>query len=162
VFEREIREAGSNYVPYVTTDGVIVGRKKNILYSHRSAYDLFQCYGRTIFEDSGKRIEKLELLLGGNHGKGLFTFLFVIVVRYKDPTGAPMIMELKFGQIDSTKDSMELLWPLLDDMMPGLNKLMPSKEGKLAVKVTNKDYELQFGEQDDDAIPMKFYLMGDF
>jgi hypothetical protein len=46
-------------------------------------------------------------------------------------------------------------------MMPGLSKLMPSKEGKLAVKVTNKDYQLQFGEQDDDAIPMKFYLIGD-
>jgi hypothetical protein len=129
------------------------------LYSHRSVYDLFQCYGRTIYEDSGKEIEKLELLLlGGDHGKGAFTFLFVIVVRYKDPTRAPMIVELQLGQIDSTEDSMELLRPSLDDMMAGLNKLMPSKEGKLAVKVTKKDYELKFGEQDGDAIPMKFYL----
>jgi hypothetical protein len=39
-----------------------------------------------IFEDRGKEIEKLKLLLGGDHGKGAFTFLFVIVVRYKDPT----------------------------------------------------------------------------
>jgi hypothetical protein len=46
-------------------------------------------------------------------------------------------------------------------MMPGLNHLMPSKEGKSAVKVANKDYELQFGEEDDDAIPTKFYLIGD-
>jgi hypothetical protein len=46
-------------------------------------------------------------------------------------------------------------------MMPGLKQLMPSKEGKSAVKVTNKDYKLQFGEQDDDGIPMKFYLIGD-
>jgi hypothetical protein len=83
------------------------------------------------------------------------------VVRYKDPTWAPMIVELQLGQIDSTKDSMELLRPLPGDMMPGLNKLMPSKEGKSAVRVTNKDYELQFGEQDDDAIQMKFYLIGD-
>jgi hypothetical protein len=140
----------------------MVGHKKKILYSHRSAYDLFQCYGRTIVEDSGNKIEKLELLLGaGDHGKGAFTFLFVVVVRYKDPTRAPMIVELQLGQIDSTEDSMELLRPLLDDMMPGLNQLMPSKEGKSAVKVANKDYELQFGEEDDDAIPMKFYLIGD-
>jgi hypothetical protein len=161
VSEREIREVGSNYVPYVTANRVIVGHKKKILYSHRSAYDLFQCYGRTIFEDSGNEIEKLELLLGGDHGKGPFTFLFVIVVRYKDPTWAPMIVELQLGQIDSTEDSMELLRPLLDDMMPGLNQLMSSKEGKSAVKVANKDYELQLGEEDDDAIPMKFYLIGD-
>jgi hypothetical protein len=71
-------------------------------YSHRSAYDLFQCYGRTIFEDSGKEIEKLELLLA-------FTFLFVIVVRYKDPSRAPMMVELQLGQNDGTEDSMELL-----------------------------------------------------
>jgi hypothetical protein len=161
VSEREIREVGLNYVPYVTANRVIVGHKKKILYSHRSAYDLFQCYGRTIFEDSGNEIEKLELLLGGDHGKGAFTFLFAIVVRYKDPTRAPMIVELQLGQIDSTEDSMELLRPLLDAMMPGLNQLMPFKEGKSAVKVANKDYELQFGEEDEDAIPMKFYLIGD-
>jgi hypothetical protein len=148
--------------PCVTANRDMVGHKKKILYSHRSAYDLFQCYGRTIVEDSGNKIEKLELLLGaGDHGKGAFTFLFVVVVRYKDPTRAPMIVELQLGQIDSTEDSMELLRPLLDDMMPGLNQLMPSKEGKSAVKVANKDYELQFGEEDDDAIPMKFYLIGD-
>jgi hypothetical protein len=52
VSEQEIAEVGSNYVPYVTANRVIVGHKKKILYSHRSAYDLFQCYGRTIFEDS--------------------------------------------------------------------------------------------------------------
>jgi hypothetical protein len=162
VSEREIREAGSNYVPYVTANRVIIGHKKKMLYPHRSAYDLFQCYGRTIFEDSGnKEVEKLELLLGGDHGKGAFTFLFVIVVRYKDPTQAPMIVELQLGQIDSTEDSMELLRPLLDGMMPGLNQLMSSKEEKSAVKVANKDYELQLGEEDDDAIPMKFYLIGD-
>jgi hypothetical protein len=51
-----------------------------------------------------------------------------------------MILELQLGQTDSTEDSMELLWPLLDDMMPDLSKLMRSKAGKLAVRVTdNKD-----------------------
>jgi hypothetical protein len=55
---------------------------------------------------------------------------------------------------------MALLWPLLDVMMPGLTHFMPSKEGKSAIKVANKDYELQFGEEDDGAIPMKFYLIG--
>jgi hypothetical protein len=34
VSEQEIREAGSNYVPYVTANRVIVGHKKKILYSH--------------------------------------------------------------------------------------------------------------------------------
>ena len=109
VSESEIAEVGSNYFPYVTANQVIVGQKKKILYFHWSAYDLFQCYGRTIFEDSRTEIDKLELLLGGDHGKGAFTFMFVIVVRYKDSTRAPMIVELQLGQIDSTKDSMELL-----------------------------------------------------
>jgi hypothetical protein len=66
-------------------------------------------YGRTIFEDSCKEIDKLELLLGGDHGKVAFTFLFVVVVRYKENTHTPMIVELQLGQIDSTKDSMDLL-----------------------------------------------------
>jgi hypothetical protein len=72
-------------------------------------------------------------------------------------------MELQLGQIDSTEDSMlGLLQPLLDDMMPSLSKLMPSKEGKSAVKVSNNDYyKLQFGEQNDDAIPIKFHLIRD-
>jgi hypothetical protein len=161
VSEREITEVGSDYVPYVTANRLIEGQKKKILYSHRSAHDLFQCYGRTIFEGSRNEIDKLELLLGGDHGKGAFTFLFVIVVRYKDSTRAPMIVELQLGQIDSTEDSMELLRPLLDDMVPGLKKLMPSREGKSTVGVLNDDYELQFGEQNDDAIPMQFYLIGD-
>jgi hypothetical protein len=161
VSEQEIRDVGSKYVPYVTANWVIEGHKKKILYSHRSAYDLFQHYARTIFEDSQKEIDKLELLLGGDHGKGAFTFLFVIVVRYKDVTRAPMIVELQLGQIDSTEDSMELLWPLLDYMMAGLKELMPSKEGTSTVEVLNNDYELQFGEQSDDAIPMQFYLIGD-
>jgi hypothetical protein len=72
-----------------------------------------------------------------------------------------MILELQLVQIDSTEDSMDLLWPLLDNMMPGLKKLMPSREGKTAVEVLNHDYELSFGEQNNDAIPMQFYLIGD-
>jgi hypothetical protein len=72
-----------------------------------------------------------------------------------------VIVELQLGQIDSTKDSMELLWSILDDMMPSLNKLMSSsKEGKPVVKVSNNDYKPQFGEQNYDAILMKVYLIG--
>jgi hypothetical protein len=63
-------------------------------------------------------------------------------------------MELQLGQIDTTKDFAELLWALLDDVMPGLKKLMLSKERKSVVL-------LQFGEQNDDAIAMHFYLVGD-
>jgi hypothetical protein len=63
-------------------------------------------------------------------------------------------MELQLGQIDTTKDFAELLWALLDDVMPGLKKLMLSKERKSVVL-------LQFGEQNDDAIAMYFYLVGD-
>jgi hypothetical protein len=59
------------------------------------------------------------------------------------------------------KDAMELLRPLLNGTVPGLNKLMSSKKRKSTIKVSNNNYELQFGEQDDDTIPMKFYLIGD-
>jgi hypothetical protein len=126
VSDQEITEVGPDYIPYVSANRLIEGQTKKILYSHWSVHDVFQCYGRTILEDRHNKIDKLKLLLGGDHGKGAFTFLFVILVRYKDSTRAPMIVELQVGQIDSTKDSMELLWPLLDDMNPGLKKLMPS------------------------------------
>jgi hypothetical protein len=73
---------------------------------------------------------------------GAFTFLFVIVVRYNDKSHAPMIVELQIGQIDSTEHSMGLLRPLLDDMLLGLKKLMPSRDEKSTVGVLNDDYEL--------------------
>jgi hypothetical protein len=98
VSEREIREVGSNDVPYVTVSRVIVGHKKKILYSHRSTYDLFQCYGRAIFEDSGKEIEKLDLLLGGDHRKGAFTFyLYSKVPSYVEPFAVSVASDIRLS-----------------------------------------------------------------
>jgi hypothetical protein len=47
-------------------------------------------------------------------------------------------------------------------MMPVLKNLMPSREEQIAVEVLNNDYELQFGEENNDTrIPMhQFYLIG--
>jgi hypothetical protein len=124
---RLIAKVGCSYIPYTTIDREM--DEKKIAYSYRSAHDLFKCYGKTIFNQPNyNETETLEV-------KGAFTFLLVIVVRYKNEAHDPMFLELQIGQIDSAFDSMELLRPLLHDMEPGLQKLKPSKEGKSTVTV---------------------------
>jgi hypothetical protein len=162
VSEKEVGKVGSKYVPYTTTRRTFDDRK--ILFSHRSATDLFRQYATTIFgDDRGEAsIDKLEILLGGDHGKGAFTFMFVLVIRYVDETKDPTILEFQIGQIDSTEDSMELLRPLLVDMELGVQEMEPV-DGKSMVYV-DEDFKLSFGhdnQTDAIGIGMEFYLIGD-
>jgi hypothetical protein len=83
------------------------------------------------FEVNNKEIDKIELLPSGDHVKGTFTFLFVIVLRYKDSTCAPVIVELQLryslARLIVPKIPWSYFGPLLGDMMTGLKKLMMSR-----------------------------------
>ena len=65
----------------------------------------------------------MHCFTGGDHGKGVLVFVAVIVVRYKEDTKDPLVLELQIGQIDSNKDDIELLKPLLIKLSDGFKKL---------------------------------------
>ena len=46
----------------------------------------------SIFKNKEK-IKKIEILFGGDHGKGAFSFLCIVIVRYKDDDDSPSIFE---------------------------------------------------------------------
>jgi hypothetical protein len=57
-------------------------------------------------------VSHFKLALGGNHGKGAFTFLAVVFVQYYNGNKCN-IFEIQVGQINLASDSGEILKPLL-------------------------------------------------
>ena len=80
--------------------------QKNLFF-YRGLIDLFERYKEEILDDI-TNIDNIEVLLGGDHGKGLMTFMAVIIVRYKNDN-EPTEMELQLAQVNSAKDTMLLL-----------------------------------------------------
>ena len=168
--DRAIAQVGCEFVPYISSEKIIEGEK--ISYHHRSAIELFRQYSHNILVDA-QHISNVELLFGGDHGKGAFTFMFVVIVRYSNNLQRqPGVFEFQLGQIDSVKDSEELLKPLMLDMEEGVLEMKPNNEGKSVLCVgrgedgyTNKVNFVQIGQQVPDTtiykIPTSFLLMGD-
>jgi hypothetical protein len=89
---------------------------------------LFEFYLPEMLESFKKEIDKLELTLGGDHGRGAFTFLGCLIIRYTDGSD-PQVMEFQIGEIDSETDSMELLLPLVKKLEVGLKTMNPKGDG---------------------------------
>ena len=111
-------------------------------------------------------IEKIEICLGGDHGKGKFTFVAMIIVRYINKQRASKIFEFQIGQIDHGGDTVELLEPLLSRLEKGIKRLKPDKNGMCSCKVkrnTDGEITLCYGEEDPEAekFPMELFLIGD-
>ena len=102
--------------------------------SWRDLYELIKKYSSEIFDDL-PNISRVEILLGGDHGKGAMNFVAVIIVRYKlSEINKPKIIELQIGQVDHSKDTMELLNVIVSKITPGINRLCP-KDGESVVYV---------------------------
>ena len=111
----------------------------------------------------------LELALGGNHGKGAFTFLAVVFVRYSNGNKCN-IFEMQVGQIDSASDSAEILKPLLEKLEVALQQMKPDGNGNCKLLVSKDDTnvrsisfeELNKGASDTVLdTEMRLYLIGD-
>ena len=128
-----------------------------------------QTYAETIFGSyTTDTIEQIELLFGGNHGKGAFIFLMTVIVRFQSWLGLKdEFYNFQLGQIDTTSDTANLLQPLVKDLEVGIKKLQPGSSGTSFVKVTAKDTKLQFAHtleeigNNQQTFPMKFFLVGD-
>jgi hypothetical protein len=117
VLQRELAAFGSEFVPYETFHEEFGGKK--ILYSYRDLPQLLEFYLPELLESFEKTISKFELTLGGDHGKGAFTFLACCINRFADGSD-PLEIELQIGEIGSETDTMEVLQPLLVDKLGSL------------------------------------------
>ena len=95
---------------------------KKVLYSLRDVSKLFEFYLPEMLDSSKKEINKLELTLGGDHGKGAFTLLACLIIRFTDALD-PQVMEFQIREIDSEMDLMELLLPLVKKLEAGLKAI---------------------------------------
>jgi hypothetical protein len=97
------------------------------------------------FQDRFGNITKCELSLGENHGKGAFTFLAVLFVRYQDPLEPPTILEFQIGEMSSMTDLVELLRQMTRKLEISLLKLSPKGQDdtlKLQYKDIAEDKEV--------------------
>ena len=84
VSESDIAEVGSNFVPYISEDVVVDAKEygvKSVKISYRGIDNLIINYADELFSDLNN-IRRLEVILGGDHGKGILNFIVVFVIRY--------------------------------------------------------------------------------
>ena len=129
-----------------------------------------------IFSDLDE-INNIEVCLGGDHGKGAFSFMCAVIVWYSANNRNAKVFEFQIGQIESTKDKIELLQPLMEKMKPGVKELVGILEdgsanntGRLTVHVEEQQQGLLgltfSGATDADVnnkfkVPTELFLMGD-
>jgi hypothetical protein len=98
------------------------------LCSFRDLAKLLEFYLPELMASFKKAISKLELTLRGDHGKGAFTFLACLIVRFEDGSDSVEI-ELQIGEIGSEIDTMEVLQPLVDKIGLLITSNMKPREG---------------------------------
>jgi hypothetical protein len=118
-------------------------------------------------------ISHAKLALGGDHGKGAFTFLAVLFLRYTNGKKVS-IFEMQVGQIGSASDSAEIIKPLIEKLEETIRRIDPdaSRNSKLVVTNTtadddNKQRSVFFQSNnplDNNIIldtELRFFLIGD-
>jgi hypothetical protein len=148
VSEIDIGEIGASFVEFKTefleVDVKEYGVKK-ILISWRDLHKLAQHYEKELFEGGEDNIDRIEILLGGDHGKGAMSFLAVFVIRYRQKDKEPKILEVQIGQVDSTSDTTELLKALVEKMTPGIMRMMPNQRGEAVMNHVKFEF-FMFGD----------------
>ena len=165
--ERDISEIGSSFIPYTCEQFKYEGKKIN--YSHQKLTDLPNNYSSVLFDRNHlEHIEKVEMLLGGDHGKGAFTFLAIIIIRFSN-SKEPIILYLQIGQIDSQDDKLELLRPLVEKLNDDIRTMQPGSDGCVDLEVTvgDDEYILCYGENNQSGkassidLKVDLYLISD-
>ena len=89
----------------------IDGRTVTVWY--RSIADLFIFYFKKLEVSLLVNVEKIEVCLGGDHGKGSYIYLAIVIIRYNDGK-VVYRLELKLGEINEEKDKIEFIQELLE------------------------------------------------
>ena len=85
----------------------------------RDLSGIIKIYSREICQDV-EDIFNIEVLLGGDYGKGGMIFVAVLILRFRTENKNPNIIELQIGEVDSSKDMMELLHFIAENVTPGI------------------------------------------
>jgi hypothetical protein len=169
VAESEITEFGANFLEFQTEKlRVVVGDKEqDVLYSWKDLDKVLAFYKDNIYKEAPQDIEKVEVCLGGDHGKGKFTFIALVIVRYKAAAlRQDKIFEFQIGQIDHAKDSVELLRPLLARLEVGIKKLQPNNDAVCTATLVQSEAGLLQdvffdGRNGNHSVPLELFLIGD-
>jgi len=170
--EYELRNLSSHFIPFQmeTLEFPIPdkpGKIKKVLYSWKDLSTIVEFYIENIMETSPELIKEIQICLGGDHGKGKFTFMALVAVRFKADAEVPdKILEFQIGQIDEETDTIEFLKPLLERLEVGIRRMNPSNMGKTTLSVSKKNGDgertLNFdGSNDDYVFPVEFFMIGD-
>ena len=84
---------------------------------------IIKIYSGGIFQDV-EDIFNIEVLLGGDHGKGGMIFVAVLILQFRTENKNPNIIELQIGEVDSSKDMMELLHFIAENVTPGIQNFI--------------------------------------
>jgi hypothetical protein len=168
--KKELASYGSTFVDYEIFYKEFNGKK--VQYSFRSIPKMLLFYLPEFLKEFKKPIETMEIMLGGDHGKGSFTFLATLAIRFADRSD-PYILEMQVGEIASAQDSVELLKPLVKKLEEGLKDVMkPTGDGDCKFVVhhaANNDLKLYFEDteasEDTRVVTssvVQLYLVGDW
>jgi hypothetical protein len=125
----QVRAVGEQFFRATTFEEVIDG--KNIHYWYKDVDEVLKHMVKhaSAFEDI-KDIESMDMSLGGDHGKGAFTYMALLAIRYKKESKIESkYLAMQIGQIDSAADSAEILKPLVKRLEAGLLRMKPDENG---------------------------------
>jgi hypothetical protein len=105
--EGDLRASSARYFPPTTDSFLLDGKKKNYWYKAVDKYLINQLNKQFKPEDF-KDAELVDLVIGGDHGKGRFRMLCRIMIRTKQKKTLKTLI-FNGGQIDCATDSTRVL-----------------------------------------------------
>ena len=74
----------------------------------RDLSKIIRMHSGEIFQDV-EDISNIEFLIGGYYGKGKMIYIAALILSFRTKNKNPKNLELQFGEVGSSKDTMELL-----------------------------------------------------
>ena len=96
-FESDSLAIGSQFIPYEKK--FIKIKEEKVMYSWRKLSHLIQHNAKDMFYSHIKNIEKDEIILSGDYGKGAFICIGTVIMRYTNDQHAAFIQEHQIGEI---------------------------------------------------------------
>ena len=102
------------------------------------------------------------MYLGGDHGKGSYLFLVIVLIRYNNKSD-PYRLEIKISEINEDKDNIDYIEQLIKKISSELDQIKINKEGDCYMS-SNDLHEVNFSKEHSTSGQcywMKFYIICD-
>ena len=128
---------------------------------HRSLNDMLQFYVKEFEDQNLSNVNSIEICLGGDHGKGSHSFLGIILIRCLDGKDTHRL-EVKLGETNEEKDSIDYLKPLLERTNYGLTGINADDNGNCYMSTDGLKNDAFSKESSSDCVcHVKLFLIGD-